>query len=90
METRLDERDLADVLSEVIDRVRGGDRFVVTRDGAPVAVLVSADRPEPPGVSGRELARRIGDLAMPGDGFMDDVEAARQRLRHPMPPTWPD
>ena len=90
MESSLDERDLAAQLGSVLDRVRDGERIVVERDGVRLAILVPAAPRAPVGITGRELAERIGDLPMPGDGFADDIESARRRLRHPSPPAWPD
>jgi tRNA(fMet)-specific endonuclease VapC len=68
METKLSERQLALKLSEVLNRVRDGEQFIVERDGERLAVL-SPPVPEPVlGITGRELAARIGHLKMPSEG----------------------
>ena len=82
METALGEGELATRLADVLDRVRGGERFAIVRDGSRVALL---SPPEPatepsPGITGRELVAKLGDLRMPGDGFADDIEAGRAVL----------
>jgi antitoxin (DNA-binding transcriptional repressor) of toxin-antitoxin stability system len=90
METKLSERQLALKLSEVLNRVRDGEQFIVERDGERLAVL-SPPVPEPVLViTGRELAARIGHLKMPSDGFADDIEAARARLLPILPLSWPE
>lgn len=89
METTLSERELVKSLSDVLARVRAGERFVVERDGEKLAVL-SPPQPEPPGITGQELSERIGHLYMPGDGFADDVEKARAGLVPAAVPPWPD
>ena len=87
METKLEERDLITTLPEVLERVRHGERFVVVRAGERLAVL---SPPKPPGITGRELIAKIGHLKMPGDGFADDIEAARASLLPTSMPQWPD
>jgi antitoxin (DNA-binding transcriptional repressor) of toxin-antitoxin stability system len=90
METKLSERQLALKLSEVLNRVRDGEQFIVERAGERLAVL-SPPVPEPVlGITGRELAARIGHLKMPSDGFADDIEAARARLLPILPLSWPE
>ncbi len=42
------------------------------------------------GVTGREIAERIGDLHMPADGFADDIEAVPAALAPAGSPEWPD
>lgn len=79
--------ELASRLTEVLDRVREGERFVVERDGVRVAELVPPD--EPPGITARELIERIGNLPMPGDRFADDLEAIQADQRPVGPVEWP-
>jgi prevent-host-death family protein len=70
--------------SELIDRVRNGERFIVTRRGKPVVALV------PSSSSGTELPeqRPAGLLALAGlvedwdhEGFVEEIYAARRRAR---------
>ncbi len=89
MATTLNERDFGRALSEIIERVRDGERFVIERDGEKLAVL-SPPPSEPPGITGQELTERIGHLFMPGDGFADDVEAGRASLVPARIPPWPE
>lgn len=73
MATTISEADFAARLREILDRVAaGGEHFVIERDGARVATLTPAGVPT--GVTMREIVARVGDLAMPGDGFADDLE----------------
>jgi len=88
METRVTDaelaRDLADILSRVHDR---GERFVVVRDGEPVATLAPSE--SPPGITVAELIARTGDLGMPGDGFADDLEWVQAHQPKAEFPEWP-
>ena len=66
--------ELARNLSDFLNRVRyRGEHFVIERNGEPVAALTPAPGAE--GVTVRELVARLGHLAMPGEGFADDLEA---------------
>ena len=63
--------ELTQNLSEILDRVfKCGEEFTVTRDGAPVAKLVSPKSPD----SIENIMARVGGFKMPGDGFADDLE----------------
>jgi prevent-host-death family protein len=77
--------DAARSFSDVLNRVAAGEEIVVTRSGAPVAViapprdqLISADR-------FREL---LAGAPPPDDEFADDVRAARESVGPPSEP-WP-
>lgn len=69
--------------SELIDRVRGGERFVVTRRGRPVVALV------PPTESLDEERRPFGLAALAGaladwselDQVVEEIYAARRGAR---------
>ena len=88
METTLTEAELEAGLRDALERVRSGERVVVERDGQAIAVIAP---PKPrPGITGREILARLGDLRMPGDGYADDIEAARADLAPAVPPAWPD
>ena len=90
METKLSERDLASALPEVPNRVRCGERFVIERDGLQIAVLTPPPLEPMNGIKGLDLTNRLGDLRMPGDGYADDIEAARAALLPAATPQWPD
>lgn len=90
MAMTLSEEDLAARVSDVRDRVGSGERFAIERDGEIVAVLA---RPEPQavqGISGRELAARVGDLMPPEDGFGDDLEVIHAARGTASAPQCPD
>ena len=89
---RLESMGVADAkrrFSELIDRVRTGERFIVTRRGKPVLALV------PPSSSSNETPERprVGLLALVGlvenwdhEGFVEEIDAARRRSRgRPVP-----
>lgn len=74
METPVTVQELARTLGEVLERVKcRGERFLIEENGKPVASLVPAGYP--PGISLQELARRLGSMALPGEGFADDLQA---------------
>jgi prevent-host-death family protein len=82
--------ELARRLSDVLNRIRyRGERFIVERNGEPVAALgpVAA---APRGITLGELVARLGDLAPPGDGFADDLEAIQAAQPLPELPEWPN
>jgi antitoxin (DNA-binding transcriptional repressor) of toxin-antitoxin stability system len=89
METTITAAQLADNLSDVLDRVKDrGERFVIQRNGEVVAII------EPPspklGITARELIAQVGNLRFPGEGFGDDLEAV-QAAQPPVEMTeWPD
>jgi prevent-host-death family protein len=92
MEHTVTATELARRLSDVLNRVRyRGERFVVERNGEPVAVLAPARPAAPPAPPTlRELVARLGDLALPGDGYAADLEAAQLAGQTaPEPPAWP-
>ena len=74
METKITATELSKNLSDVLNRTRyRGETFVVERNGDPVARLGTVSPPS--GITVSELIVRLGDLALPGDGFADDLEA---------------
>ena len=88
METKLSPVDLANDLSDILERVRGrGERFAIERDGETVAVLAPPPRM---GITIEELIARVGDLKMPGDGFADDLEEIQASQGIATSPEWPD
>lgn len=88
MESTVTVTDLVTSLADVLDRVRSGERFLIERDGEVVATIARPSRP--PGITGRELAARLGDLMPPGDGFGDDLEAIQASQPRASAPEWPD
>jgi antitoxin (DNA-binding transcriptional repressor) of toxin-antitoxin stability system len=88
METKISDADLAERLGAVLERVRAGERFVIQHGGRTVAVL--APPPGATGSTGRELARRLGHLRVPGDGFAGEIETIRAEQGRPTIPEWPD
>ena len=88
METRITAKELETHLSDILSRVRyHGERFVVERDGEPVASLgpvVGRD-----GIELAELDRKIGHLLSPGEGFGDDLEQILERQPRAEVRPWP-
>jgi antitoxin (DNA-binding transcriptional repressor) of toxin-antitoxin stability system len=90
MDTTLSEHDLANALAEVLDRAHRGERFIIERDGERLAVLAPPPARPASGITGQDLLDRLGGLRMPGDGFAEDIEAARAALL-PLPASpWSD
>jgi antitoxin (DNA-binding transcriptional repressor) of toxin-antitoxin stability system len=80
--------DLATSLTEVLERVRGGERFVIERDGEVIAEIVPLG--EKPSITFRELAAKLSRLPPLDEEFGVDVEAARKLLLPAKAPEWPD
>lgn len=88
MQTTISATELAKNLSDVLNRVRyRGERFIVERNGEPVATLA------PPGGSPAvtvgdvfDLLRRMG---VPDDDFADDLEAIQDSQPKVEFPEWP-
>lgn len=88
MDRTLTVKDLALSLTDVLDRVRVGERFLIERDGVVIATI--APPSSTPGITGRQLAARLGDLMPPGEGFADDLEAIQAAQPRASAPAWPD
>ena len=74
MDTTITATELSKSLSDILSRVKyKGERFIIQRNGEPVAVL----EPAAPvlGTPLREIVTRLKGLRMPGEGFADDLEA---------------
>lgn len=69
--------------SELIDRVRRGERFLVARRGTPVLALVPPDQAVAPGARPTGLAAVAGALADWDDlpRAVEEIYAARRRAR---------
>lgn len=87
-ETKITATQLAKNLSDVLNRIRyRGERFVVERNGEPVASLGPVTSPR--GITASELVALVGDLEMPGDGFADDLEAIQAAQPPAETSEWP-
>jgi antitoxin (DNA-binding transcriptional repressor) of toxin-antitoxin stability system len=89
METKITSTQLAKRLSDILNRVRyRGEQFVVERNGEPIALLGPARAPS--SITLRELAARLADLDLPGDGFADDLESIQAAQSKAGFPEWPN
>ena len=71
MDGTIAEHELAQRLTEMLDRVRlRGERLTIDREGEPIAVLSPVREP----VTSRKVTERLAELGFPGDGFTDDAE----------------
>lgn len=88
MARKISATELAKGLSDILNRVRyRGEQFVVERNGEPVAVVAPV---EPIlAITLREVAIRLSDLNLPGDGFAEDLEAAQASQPQVEAPPWP-
>ena len=87
MATRITATELGRSLSDILNRVRyRGETFHVERSGEPVARLA----PVGPtfGVTMRQVADRMRNIASPGDGFADDLEAVQSSQAPVEIPEW--
>jgi len=82
------EEELARRLPEALDRVRlRGERLTIDRVGEPIAVLSPVQVPG--AVTWRQVAELLAEIGFPGDGFADDVEAAKAAQPRLEAPAWP-
>jgi prevent-host-death family protein len=88
MERRITATELARELSDILSRVRyRGERFVIERNGTPVAVLSPVGATTGP--TPAELAEAMRSVPLPGDGFADDLEAIQAEQPEIGEPPWP-
>ena len=89
METRITATELARSLSDVLNRVRyKEERFVIVRNGEPVATLAPAGPTTPTvGMTLRELVALLKDNPMP-EGLADDLEEIQASQPPPPRPPW--
>jgi antitoxin (DNA-binding transcriptional repressor) of toxin-antitoxin stability system len=76
-------RSLAEVLSRVHDR---GEHFIIERDGEQLATLAPVSATS--SITLREVVARVGDLALPGEGFAEDLEAVQAAQPPVGQPAW--
>ena len=73
MESTISATELSKNLSDVLNRVKyRGERFVIQRNGEIVATIAPPSSQR--GITVSELVTSIGNLALPGEGFADDLE----------------
>jgi antitoxin (DNA-binding transcriptional repressor) of toxin-antitoxin stability system len=70
---RLTVADLTTGLTEVLERVSHGERFMIERDGEVIATLVSPDLG--PGITWGEFIATYHERPRPDKRFADDLEA---------------
>ena len=88
METKITATELAKSLSDILNRVRyRGERFVIERNGEPIASLVPT---APVGITMGELAALLANLPRPDEGFADDLEAIHSSQPKITAPPWPN
>lgn len=74
-------------MSDILNRIQyRGESFDVERNGEPVATL----GPSGPklGVTMRQVADRMRNVMLPGDGFADDLEAIQSSQAPVEIPEW--
>jgi antitoxin (DNA-binding transcriptional repressor) of toxin-antitoxin stability system len=85
---KLTEADLETRLTEVLERVRHGERFSIERDGVVIGEIVPIS--EKACFTVRELADELFFLPPIDDDFGADVRMARMFRVPSEPPKWPD
>ena len=87
MDRTIAEEELARRLPEALDRVRlHGERLTIDRVGEPIAILSPVQVPG--AVTWRQVAELLAETGFPGDGFADDVEAAKAAQPWLDAPAW--
>lgn len=86
MERKLTMMELETGLAEVLARVRGGERFVVERDGEAVAVL----SPPAPVFTWGDFVVLLRTAPRPDPDFADDLEAIQAAQGVAEVFEWPD
>jgi antitoxin (DNA-binding transcriptional repressor) of toxin-antitoxin stability system len=87
-ETTVSETELAERLTDVLDRVNGGERLTVERDGKVMAILIPPE-PKPQFTYGDFIAL-MNRLPRPDDRFADDLEAIQRSQPMILPIQWSD
>ncbi|MCI0441567.1 MAG: type II toxin-antitoxin system prevent-host-death family antitoxin [Chloroflexi bacterium] len=88
METRITATQLARSLSDILSRVKyRGERFIIERNGEPVAVLGPA-APEKR-VTWAEFVKRLKEIPPPDDDYwkdLEEIQASQPKIQ--LPPKW--
>ncbi len=88
METRITATQLARSLSDILNRVKyRGERFIIERNGEPVAVLEPA-APEKR-VTWGEFVKRLKEIPPPDDDYWKDLEEIHNSQPIARIPDWP-
>jgi antitoxin (DNA-binding transcriptional repressor) of toxin-antitoxin stability system len=88
MEQTISATELAKNLSSILSRVQyRGERFVVERNGEPVAAIGPVGAPA--GLSVRELFDLVRRIGFPDDQFAVDLEAIQADQQKAVLPPWP-
>ena len=88
MGTTITDADLAERLADVLERVRSGERFVVERDGEPVAAIAPAT--VQPTITVGEFLALLDELPRPDPSFADDLAEAHASQGVVEYSDWPD
>jgi antitoxin (DNA-binding transcriptional repressor) of toxin-antitoxin stability system len=81
--------DLVISLTEVLERVRGGERFQIERDGEVIATIAPPELKQ--SITWGEFVATYYDRPRPDDRFADDLEAIlAEREMLADGPEWPD
>lgn len=89
MTNRITTVDLIDRLPDILARVHeGGERFVVEREGAALAVIQPATALDGPTL--HQLADLLAGVPWPDPEYFDELEAIHAEMNGPVePPAWP-
>ncbi len=88
MERTISVSELANNLTEVLNRVRDGrEQFVIERDGQRIATLAPAEPPRP--FTFGDLVKLIAEVPPPDEDFAKDLEVIRRSQPPPRMPEWP-
>ena len=86
---RLTLADLAAGLTEVLERVSHGERFMIERDGEVIATLTPPELNR--GITWGEFVATYHERPRPDERFADDLEAIlAEREMLSDPPEWPN
>lgn len=87
METKISPTELAERLSDVLERVRGGERIVVQSDGETIATIAPPERTKV--FTWGEFVALMNSLEWPDEDFADDLREIQAMQSRTGPPEWP-
>ena len=87
--TTITERELTERLSEILDRVAGGEQIVIERDGAPIVVLGPAPEPKKYWTWG-EFVHWLQHESSFDEEFAEAVRSVRESQGPARAAEWPD